>query len=149
MLTLRIVIPVGKKKTQRRMIYNSPIISEIIFTNWTKKIILKGNVDQDALPPKSFILEFHPSVKKYSVSKMAFLAVCKHKIVRDIKLWVSLLRKMGTQEKTEEFRAAYHGSVWRAKPAVSVSGEYDLNICNYVLKIMHYIQILAEYLGIL
>lgn len=88
-------------------------------------------------------------MKKHSVSKMAFVVVCKHKIVRDIKLWVSLLRKMGTQEKTEEFRAAYHGSVWKAKPAVSVSGQYDLNICNYVLKITRYIQTLAEYLDIL
>lgn len=63
--------------------------------------MLKRDVEQDVLPPKSLILEFDRSVKKHSLSKMAIVVICKLKIDRDNKLWISLLRKMVIQEKNE------------------------------------------------
>lgn len=111
--------------------------------------MLKEVIEQDAFPPKSLFLEFDISVKKHSLSKMDFVVICKLKIDRNNKLWISLLRKMVLQQKTEEFRAAYHESVWKTKPTVSVAVQYALNTCNYALKITHYIQTLADYLDIL
>lgn len=92
--------------------------------------MLKREVEQDTLPPKYLILEFDISVKKHSLSKMAIVVTCKLKIDRDNKLWISLLKKMVIQEKNEEFRDACHESLWKAKPTISVSVQYALNICS-------------------
>lgn len=61
---------------------------------------------------------------------MSIVVICNLKIDRDNKLWISLLRKMVIREKNEEFRDACHESVWKAKPTISVTVQYALNISS-------------------